>query len=95
MGRSKIMKCPPMEPTPRLILTQSWHERGASQVDKTVLEKCKYCQWRQLSPGRGPLQLGRVDGGDGGAPARLVRDPVQRVLGRVPAVATQTEIFSY
>ena len=39
-------------------------------------------------PGGGPLQLGGVDGGDGGAAARLVADPVQRVLGCVPTVAS-------
>ena len=44
------------------------------------------------SPGRGPLQLRRVDGGDGGALARLVADPVQRVLSSISAVSTQTEM---
>lgn len=40
-------------------------------------------------PGGGALELGGVDGGDGGAAARLVADPVQRVLGRVTTVAAQ------
>ena len=43
------------------------------------------------SPGSGSLQLGGVDGGDGGAAPRLVGDPVQRIFSRVPAVASQTE----
>ena len=42
-------------------------------------------------PGGGALELGGVDGGDGGAAARLVADPVQRVLGRVTTVASQAE----
>ena len=45
--------------------------------------------WRLLSPGGCPLELGRVDGGDGGAAARLVGDPVQGVLGCIPAVTSQ------
>ena len=36
------------------------------------------------------LQLIRCDRGDGGAPTALVRDPVQRVFGRVLTVAPQT-----
>ena len=43
-------------------------------------------------PGGGPLELGGVDGGDGGAPPRLVADPVQGILGRVSTVASQTKI---
>ena len=41
-------------------------------------------------PGRGPLQLIGRHRRDGGATAALVRDPVQRILGRVLAVAPQT-----
>ena len=43
------------------------------------------------SPGSCSLELGRVDGGDGGAPAGLVGDPVQGILRRVPTVASQAE----
>ena len=46
-------------------------------------------------PGGGALQLPRVDRGDGGAAARLVADPVERVQGCIPAVSTQTEIDNF
>lgn len=40
-------------------------------------------------PGSRPLQLVGRHGGDGRAPTAFVRDPVQRVLGRVLTVTTQ------
>jgi len=44
---------------------------------------------RAYRSGSRALQLIRCDRGDGGAPAALVRDPVQRVFGRVLTVAPQ------
>ena len=41
-------------------------------------------------PGGGPLQLVGCHRRDGRTPAALVRDPVQRILGRVLAIAPQT-----
>ena len=58
-------------------------------MDQIRSEECKCCKY--FPPGSCSLELGRVDGGDGGAPPRLVADPVQGVLGRVPAVASQAE----
>jgi hypothetical protein len=45
---------------------------------------------RAYRSGSRALQLIRGDRGDGGAPAALVRDPVQRVFGCVLAVAPKT-----
>jgi len=45
---------------------------------------------RAYRSGSRALQLIRCDRGDGGAPTALVRDPVQRVFGRVLTVAPQT-----
>jgi len=45
---------------------------------------------RAYRSGSRALQLIRGDRGDGGAPTALVRDPVQRVFGRVLTVAPQT-----
>jgi hypothetical protein len=45
---------------------------------------------RAYRSGSRALQLIRGDGGDGGAPTALVRDPVQRVFGCVLTVAPQT-----
>ena len=67
-------------------LAQGWE--GAEEVSRKLR---KIVNHELQSPGRGPLQLRRVDGGDGGALARLVADPVQRVLGSISAVSSQTE----
>lgn len=38
----------------------------------------------------GPLELVGRDGSDGGAPSALVRNPVERILGRILTIASQT-----
>ena len=67
------------------------HQNLAKSCEST--EKVARKLWQVLDhqlqgPGGRPLQLRGVDGGDRGAAAALVADPVQRVLGCVTTVAT-------
>ncbi len=43
----------------------------------------------------GPLELVGRDGSDGGAPSALVRYPVERILGRILTIASQTAPVSH
>ena len=73
---------------PRSVGDQGLPE-SLKDADELAGERRQVVDDQGQGPRGRPLKLLRLNGGDGGAAAGLVGDPVERVLGGVATVATE------